>query len=162
HSTQVEREVIIPFCKQLLDERPTRAAEPDRARLDRLRAAASRLAQGPPATLAQLKAPDTAAPATASELLDAVYANPDDDGARRVYADWLLAQGDPRGEFIVTQLSLKRSPANLKREQAVLKQHATQWLGPLEPVVERKTMRFERGFLAAAAPQFRTAAQLES
>jgi len=44
-------------------------------------------------------------------LLDAVIAEPDDDGPRLVYADWLISQRDPllaaRGEFIVVQCALE-------------------------------------------------------
>ena len=40
---------------------------------------------------------------TEEELLAAVFAAPDDDAPRRVYADWLLERGDPRGEFIQLQ-----------------------------------------------------------
>jgi uncharacterized protein (TIGR02996 family) len=45
-------------------------------------------------------------------LLDAVIAEPDDDGPRSVYADWLIARGDPplaaRGELIVVQCALEQ------------------------------------------------------
>ncbi len=36
-----------------------------------------------------------------AELLELMRAAPDDDGPRLVYADWLLARGDVRGELIV-------------------------------------------------------------
>jgi uncharacterized protein (TIGR02996 family) len=52
------------------------------------------------------------APATASTsralgeaLLAAVYAAPEDDAPRAVYADWLLGNGDPFGELIQLQLA---------------------------------------------------------
>jgi uncharacterized protein (TIGR02996 family) len=42
------------------------------------------------------------------ELLAAVLANPDADEPRLVYADWLTANGDPRGELITVQVELAR------------------------------------------------------
>jgi len=41
-----------------------------------------------------------------------LMANPDDDGPRRVYADWLIERGDPRGELIVVQCELATAAAN--------------------------------------------------
>ena len=40
-----------------------------------------------------------------TELLAAIAADPDDPDSQLVIADWLLAQGDPRGELIVAVLS---------------------------------------------------------
>jgi uncharacterized protein (TIGR02996 family) len=45
------------------------------------------------------------------ELLAKIHADPTDDRARLVYADWLLERGDPRGEFIALQLGARRDPA---------------------------------------------------
>ena len=42
-------------------------------------------------------------------LRTAIFANPDDDAPRLVYADWLLERGDPRGEFIQIQCKLGRA-----------------------------------------------------
>jgi uncharacterized protein (TIGR02996 family) len=39
------------------------------------------------------------------DFLAAVYAAPDEDAPRAVYADWLTERGDPRGEFISLQLA---------------------------------------------------------
>ena len=69
-----------------------------------------------------------------------------------MFADWLLARGDPRGEFIMLQLTRKRrglDAASQKREAALLKEHARTWMGPLEPAIDRKVFRFEGGFLYA-------------
>lgn len=93
----------------------------------------------------------------AESLLAAVYAAPDDDGPRLVYADWLLEQGDPRGEFISLQFKRRRgeqTTADEAHEAALLKKHGKTWLGPLAPVCSfgkgysRST--FERGFLSTA------------
>jgi uncharacterized protein (TIGR02996 family) len=60
----------------------------------------------------------------------------DEVAAHSAYADYLMEQGDPRGEFIQVQLSLedaslskKERDALRKREAALLKKHASEWLG---------------------------------
>jgi len=84
------------------------------------------------------------------ELFAAVYAHPRDDQARSVLADLLQERGDPRGELIALQLARavgKRS----KREAELLSRHAREWLGPIEPVVLKTGLVYERGFLAKCA-----------
>jgi uncharacterized protein (TIGR02996 family) len=67
---------------------------------------------------------------------DALAESPDDVATHSAYADYLMEQGDPRGEFIQVQLALEdasRPAAERKklrqREEALLKKHARQWLG---------------------------------
>ena len=84
-------------------------------------------------------------------LLEAIYANPDDDAPRLVYADWLQERGDPRGEFIAMQLSSKRDPA---AENALVKKHKKAWLGPLASILGGD-LEFRRGFPAKGAAKFR-------
>jgi len=76
--------------------------------------------------------------ASRKALEKAIFANPDDLGAHAAYADWLIEQGDPRGEFIQVQLALEdpKKPAKerkelQKREKALLKKHEREWLGDL-------------------------------
>ena len=89
-----------------------------------------------------------------ADLLAAVYADPDDDGARLVYADALLERGDPRGELIALQCRLAHAPDSpdakqlRRRIRELLDSHGKLWLGELAPIV-RSGYRFERGFLAA-------------
>lgn len=89
-------------------------------------------------------------------LLADIYANPEDDAARFVYADWLLERGDPRGEFITLQLtrSSDKDKAALKRERELLKAHKKEWLGRLVNVTGGDLI-FRRGFLAEATVKFR-------
>ncbi len=66
----------------------------------------------------------------------AILENPDDDAAYLVYADWLMAQGDPRGELIVLQhdadvAERARKPALRRAVNAYLAKHAAQLVGPL-------------------------------
>jgi len=78
------------------------------------------------------------APTTLRQSLEAaLVANPDDLAAHSAYADHLIEQGDPRGEFIQVQLALEdpTRPATerkqlQKREAALWKQHGAAWLGP--------------------------------
>lgn len=75
------------------------------------------------------------------DLLEAIYAAPDDDAPRLVYADALLERGDPRGELIVRQC---QGDAAID----LVLQHGDAWLGELAPLLSSST--FERGFLAKA------------
>jgi uncharacterized protein (TIGR02996 family) len=110
-------------------------------------------------------APRSARTKAGAELLAAIRANPSDDAARHVYADVLVEQGDPRGEFIVMQLARAGRPptaSETKAELAILAKHVRIWLGELAGVVGPLAgynlvvgpepggtqVRFERGFLA--------------
>src|SRR5947208_16258633 len=82
----------------------------------------------------------------------AVLESPDDDGPRLVYADWLDEQGDPRGEFIRTQVEsehcpagLPRCPERVAREQALLAAHGPRWQRGLHGLAA--DCRFRRGFV---------------
>ena len=93
-------------------------------------------------------------PASARSLLDAIRLAPGDDGPRQVYADWLMEQGDPRGEFIAVQCELTRpdldQPRRLEleaRQVSLWSQYGATWLGPL--AADAVTASFERGFLDA-------------
>jgi uncharacterized protein (TIGR02996 family) len=85
-------------------------------------------------------------------FLQAVLADPDDDGCRLVYADWLEERGDPRGELIRVQVELARLPAAdarrpelQDRERRLLAQHQAAWAEPLRGLVRKWT--FRRGFI---------------
>ena len=69
-------------------------------------------------------------------LLAAIYAAPEDDAPRLVFADALIERGDPRGEFISLQLNRaqgKASPAQLLRERELCANPKTRaaWSLPL-------------------------------
>jgi uncharacterized protein (TIGR02996 family) len=90
----------------------------------------------------------------ATSLVDAIRQAPDDDGPRLVYADWLMEQGDPRGEFIAVQCELARSDLDHARrlelearQVSLLSQHGTTWRGPLAS--DAVTVSFARGFIDA-------------
>lgn len=80
------------------------------------------------------------------ELWQAILAAPDDDGPRLVYADHLLARGDPQGELITVQCALARSPTPaLRVREAELLANREPWLGELAPFV--RYAAFARGFI---------------
>ncbi len=108
-------------------------------------------------TLAAAPAPTAARDAEIEAgLLAAIYATPDEDGPRAIYADWLQERGDPRGELIALQLArdprahrYDRTPAS-ERIAELLEQHRVAWLGSLGSGLAR-SVTFERGFLATCA-----------
>src|SRR5262245_58438359 len=90
-------------------------------------------------------------------FLDAIRAEPDDDTARLVYADWLTEHGRAdRAAFIRTEIELARTPpdsGSAERRRAVLftrraellKRHKTAWLAPFAPFAKEES--FVRGFV---------------
>ncbi len=85
-------------------------------------------------------------------FLAEIAANPDDNGTRQVYADWLEEQGDPRAELIRLQCgSQTPSVADSVRISELLQTWRSAWLEPirsaLPPEVERTIVdyRFNRG-----------------
>ncbi|MBS1153083.1 MAG: hypothetical protein H6Q89_4781, partial [Myxococcaceae bacterium] len=93
-------------------------------------------------------------------LLADVFANPDDDGARLVYGDFLLEKGDPRGEFLALQFKPEKTAAERARENALLKANGKKWLGALGPVMGVK-LEYRRGFVAKGMVKFRHQADAE-
>lgn len=93
------------------------------------------------------------------ELLAQVYAAPDDDTPRLIYADWLQQRGDPRGELIALQIERARSKARRggrQREDELVAEHGAAWAAPLAPRMvrgadgnpDRPVVEFRRGFPA--------------
>ncbi|MEZ4239006.1 MAG: TIGR02996 domain-containing protein [Myxococcota bacterium] len=63
---------------------------------------------------------------TEDALLAAIRAAPHDDGPRLVYADWLMARGDVRGELVSLEVSDRRGalgPAGRVHLQALVAAH---------------------------------------
>jgi uncharacterized protein (TIGR02996 family) len=120
--------------------------------------------------LAQGYVETTPKPAAGRSLREALEAalveNPDDLAAHRAYADHLMEQGDPRGEFIQVQLRLEEPTCTgpqrehlQKREQEMLRAHAGEWLGGLAPFLleqeDSPQETFARLFGDGPAPPFR-------
>jgi uncharacterized protein (TIGR02996 family) len=91
--------------------------------------------------------------ATDETFLSAVLANPDDDGPRLVYADWLDEQGQcERAEFIRTQIDLARRPEDdprrpdlEARERQLLVRHSKNWARPVRKLANG--WEYRRGFV---------------
>jgi uncharacterized protein (TIGR02996 family) len=118
-----------------------------------------RLAKAPPATAESLLAVSDGG--TGEQLLAQIFEAPDDDELRLVYADWLLEQGDRRGELI--QLHYRRhelgklKPQEAKRERELIKVHGSEWIGRLAMVASE--LSFDRGFLHGCTASFKTKKQ---
>lgn len=87
----------------------------------------------------------------------AVYAAPRDDAPRLVLADALLEQGEARGELLSLQLRATKTPAEEKRERALLKAHAKKWLEPFGSSLGAE-VTWRRGFPVEGLVKFRNAA----
>ena len=92
---------------------------------------------------------------TRQALEAALVADPDDLAAHMAYADRLVEQGDPRGEFVRVQLLLEGAEGSerdrlARREAELLRRHRREWLGDLAaPFLGRDDIRFRfrRGWL---------------
>jgi uncharacterized protein (TIGR02996 family) len=96
-------------------------------------------------------------PTTQRAILEAALtADPDDGAAHAAYADLLIEEGDPRGEYVRVQLALETAPdgperdALRVREHDLLSEHIDTWLGSLAgPLLDTPGTRFgfRRGWL---------------
>jgi uncharacterized protein (TIGR02996 family) len=99
--------------------------------------------------LARLRPSASTKPVSEDQLLADIYANPDADTSRAVYADLLTSRGDPRGELIALQLLPKLGKPQRDRIKQLLREHQLAWLGELADVALAMDLRYERGFPAA-------------
>ena len=135
-----------------------RAASPAPDGIDGVRAA---LARAP----APVAIRDVAPPDDGASLLAAIHDDLSDDTRRLVYADHLGERGDRRGEFIVLQLERaagRGTAAKDRREKALLKAHASAWLGPLASEIVVSATEWERGFPVATRTKVSKLSQAES
>jgi len=91
-------------------------------------------------------------------FLESILESPDDEDHYMVYADWLLEQDDPRGQFILSQIAAadSRTPMweQTEQEQLVSKlriKHWRDWLGELVPLLQQEGFLFEfhRGIISS-------------
>jgi len=92
-------------------------------------------------------------------LLDAIARDPEDPAPYLVYADWLQARGDPRGELIALQGAGDDHPGDHRITDAALdhlRAHAASYLGVLAPFVidpeggHYLDLRWRHGFIGSA------------
>jgi uncharacterized protein (TIGR02996 family) len=107
-------------------------------------------------TARKSRADERRSPADLNEsLLQSILADPEDDGPRLIYSDWLEDNGQAeRAEFIRLQMELTRldpSDARLKamraREKSLWAAHRDTWLQSLPPDLRKRDIRFHKGFL---------------
>ncbi len=80
------------------------------------------------------------------DLLEEIYAAPEDLGLRAVYADHLLNLEDPRGEYIQLQLS-DLGEARGQRTLALERLHWKRWAEPFSALLKRGDIDFRAGFV---------------
>jgi uncharacterized protein (TIGR02996 family) len=123
---------------------------------------AEKLKKGYVETTPGATAPPPAVSLERRALEAALAENPDSIAAHSAYADYLMEQNDPRGELIQVQLALedaskpkKERDTLRKREAALLKKHASEWIGDAGRFLVGKwsgankpyEFRFARGWL---------------
>jgi uncharacterized protein (TIGR02996 family) len=87
-------------------------------------------------------------PEPARALRAAIFAAPDDDAPRLVYADWLQDRGDPRGEMI----ALAMLAPEHQRLTELLQRHALGWQCD-DGLPLSRDCRFARGFVESLRVQ---------
>jgi uncharacterized protein (TIGR02996 family) len=92
----------------------------------------------------------------ADAFLQDIFAHPDDDAPRLIFADWLEEQGGAnsvaRAEFIRVQCALATGNVPdcqrvelVRREQQILDEWGKEWVRPIHRLVQ--TWEFHRGFI---------------
>lgn len=80
-------------------------------------------------------------------FLQQIAERPDDRSLRLVFCDWLLEQGDERGEVIALWARGGLSLTERRRIAKVTSAHAAEWLGPLTALADLQRTHFLGGFL---------------
>lgn len=86
------------------------------------------------------------------ELEALIAKHPDEVGNYTVYADWLIQQGDPRGELINAQLKHESNPDDSGLTDQIRdlhEKHDAEWLGELATQKDGFSASWRRGFLDA-------------
>lgn len=86
-----------------------------------------------------------------NEALEAaILRDPDDLESFAVYGDWLVEQGDPRGELVATQLAAERDPAMEREALRVFAKHRAYFIGSLGSMVATNALTWRAGFIRSA------------
>jgi len=86
-------------------------------------------------------------------LEEAIVRDPDDLDAFAVYGDWLVEQGDPRGELIATQLAAEQTgdPEIQRAALRVFAKHRDAFIGDLGDMIATRAFTWRAGFIHHAA-----------
>ncbi|HEY0252838.1 MAG TPA: hypothetical protein VGC41_14985 [Kofleriaceae bacterium] len=68
-----------------------------------------------------------------SDIETAIESDPENPASYSVYADWLMAQGDPRGQVMAAAIAADGQPDADKQFARALKKNIHELLGPLAP-----------------------------
>ncbi|MBL8922327.1 MAG: TIGR02996 domain-containing protein [Myxococcaceae bacterium] len=93
-------------------------------------------------------------PGSEADFLRWLAGAPEDLTRRHAFADWLLEQGNPRGEFMALQLAALERPLDAKQQKrmaALQNKHQREWLKPFWKGLVKGTQRFEGGVLRELA-----------
>jgi uncharacterized protein (TIGR02996 family) len=108
-----------------------------------------------PGTRPKAKAsPASGAPGSELDFLRWLAEAPEELTRRHAFADWLLEQGNPRGEFMALQLAALERPLDEKQRRrvaALQNKHQREWLKPFWKCLLKGSQRFEGGVLRAVA-----------
>lgn len=95
-------------------------------------------------------APASGAPGSELDFLRWLAEAPEELTRRHAFADWLLEQGNPRGEFMALQLAALERPLDEKQRRRVValqNKHQREWLKPFWKCLMKGSQRFEGGVL---------------
>lgn len=86
---------------------------------------------------------------TEEGFLKAIAERPNDRALRSIFCDWLLEQGNPRGEAMALFDQGALSGPDRRRLERLQERHRREWLGPLADAVVVDECRFAGGLLHA-------------
>lgn len=96
---------------------------------------------------------------TEAKLLAAIADAPEANQPREVYADWLIDQGNPFGEYIHAAIAAHpdreafTTTEKTKLADKLEKKHAKAWLAPIKPFARSTILRGGRGLIRAVATE---------
>lgn len=99
------------------------------------------------------------------QILQRIFEDPSDDDAKLVYADYLMEQQDPHGEFIRLQFQKESeglSEQQAKEESALVHKHWRDFIGPIHKVIRRTGLEFTKGFVSRCEVHEKFGAKVKS
>lgn len=94
---------------------------------------------------------------TEADFIDKIVESPDDDDVRLVFADWLIDQGDERGDLITLQFRERDGAKVRTKVDRVAKKVRKKWLGQLTTHVVQSSVEFDRGIPISVTVDIRRA-----
>jgi uncharacterized protein (TIGR02996 family) len=82
-----------------------------------------------------------------SQILELIAERPFERSLRLIFADWLLEQGDPRGEVISASIHENLPLSTKRRINRLVAEHQSSWTGELSQVIDATRSVWTDGFL---------------